>query len=45
MEKSLGCKLEVWNIYDWFQSPDYWLFDLFEWEKFIGDDGSIWEQC
>jgi hypothetical protein len=41
---ALGCKLEYWSIYDWFQSSDYWLFDLFSWDNRIGDDGSVWEQ-
>ncbi len=31
-----------WNIYDWFSNEKYWLFDLFEWDCRIGNDGSIW---
>jgi len=43
-EISLGCELEPWSVYDWYQSPDYWLMDLFTWDHYIGDDGTIWER-
>ena len=36
-------KRNNWSIYDWYQSPSYWLFELFEWQAFIGDDGTLWQ--